>query len=105
MSQVLSDAALEHVLSLSGLSMWTRWFWFRDCVLYKSVILCPDGELVDILTRCFLPQIRQVLPDCHIVSAAPVPADTPRACRAGNAIDGRAQTFDGLIPISPRLVN
>ncbi len=66
---------LCELLTRSLISRYEQWEWFRDCTLEKTIILCPSKELAASLTRCWLPQIVKVLPDCTVrvgTASAPV---------------------------------
>ncbi len=68
---------LHRLLTLSLISRYDQYTWFRDCTLEKTIILCPSKELAASLTRCWLPQIQRVLPDCTVrVGTAPPSAKT-----------------------------
>lgn len=65
------EALLEK--SLGG-SAHQRDLWFGDCTLQKTVILVPERERAECLTRLFLPRLRKTMPDCTIrVGAAEKP--------------------------------
>jgi hypothetical protein len=63
---------LSALLTRAQISRYEQWLWFRGCSLEKTVILVPDDPaLAASLTRCWLPQIRQVLPLCTIRVGTP----------------------------------
>ena len=80
------DAALARLLSRAGLSRYQAWEWFEGCALEKTVILAPDAALADSLTRCWLPQIRAVLPGCEVrVGQKAAPKQAPKTAWRGQA--------------------
>ncbi len=57
---------LDSLLTRALISRYEQRTWFAGCTLEKTIILCPDRQLCESLTRCWLPQIQRVLPDCTV---------------------------------------
>jgi hypothetical protein len=63
---------LRQLLDRACIGRYAQHIWFRGCSLEKTVILVPDDPaLAASLTRCWLPQIRAVLPTCTIRVGTP----------------------------------
>jgi len=59
---------LHRLLSAAGISRYHHELWFGGCVLGRgSTLTVPDAELAQTITRCFLTQLRAVLPALAVV--------------------------------------
>jgi hypothetical protein len=62
---------LRQLLDRAYVSRYDQHTWFRGTTLEKTAIVTDDPALAASLTRCWLPQIRAVLPLCTIRVGTP----------------------------------
>ncbi len=78
MSQRVTD--LPALMMAAGISSSAHWrsLWFPDCYLDRNQLMCPSKAVADSISRMFLPNLRDVMPDIEIRVSDEPPFAAPK---------------------------
>lgn len=68
---------LHDLLTAIEINNWDRRLWFQGAVLKVPVLMTPDATCARFISNCWLPLMKQHIPDLRIVVASEPAKDKP----------------------------
>jgi hypothetical protein len=69
---------LADLLARAHVTKWDCAVWFRGCTLKGTVLIVPDRDAASFIRNCFLPQLREQMPELELLAQTMIETPKPR---------------------------